>query len=57
MKNLIKQSKKLTKKNLKTILAGNDPDLSHPFCTLTQCETLYANCDYRNCPGVFPDPE
>ncbi len=57
MKNLTKPSKKLTKKNLKTIIAGNGHDLSHPFCTPRQCETLYANCDYQSCPPVFPDPE
>ena len=57
MKNLTKLSKKLTKKNLKTIVAGNGPDLSHPLCTPTQCETLDANCDYHSCPTVFPDPE
>lgn len=57
MKNLTKLSKKLTKKNLKTIVAGNDPDLSHPLCAPTQCETLDANCDYHSCPPVYPDPE
>ncbi len=32
MKNLTKPSKKLTKNDLKTIVAGNGPDLSHPMC-------------------------
>lgn len=57
MKNLLKRSKKLTKKNLKTIVAGNGPDVSRPFCTPKQCETLDANCDYHSCPALFPDPE
>ena len=57
MKNLLIRSKKLTKKNLKTIVAGNDLDVSHPFCTPKQCETLDANCDYHSCPALFPDPE
>jgi hypothetical protein len=57
MKNLTKLSKKLTKNNLKTIVAGNSPDLSLNFCKPKQCETLYANCDYSSCPPLFPDPE
>jgi hypothetical protein len=57
MKNLAKLSKKLTKKDLKTIVAGNDPDLSLNLCKPKQCETLYANCDYSSCPPLFPDPE
>ncbi len=57
MKNSSELSKKLTKKDLKTILAGNGPDLSHPMCKPKQCETLDANCDYHSCPPPFPDPE
>lgn len=57
MKNLAKPSKKLTKKDLKTIVAGNSPDLSYPMCKPKQCETLDAKCDYQSCPPIFPDPE
>jgi len=57
MKNLTKPSKKLTKNDLKTIVAGNGPDLSYPMCKPKQCETLNANCDYHSCPPIFPDPE
>ncbi len=57
MKNSSELSKKLTKKDLKTIVAGNGPDLSHPMCKPKQCETLDANCDYHSCPPLFPDPE
>ncbi|MBK1897208.1 hypothetical protein [Chryseobacterium paridis] len=58
MKNLKKLSHKLTKKELKDIFGGNDPDLSYPMCTPAQCDTFYTKCDRVNsCPPVYPDPD
>ncbi|MDC8104617.1 hypothetical protein ACNFU2_07395 [Chryseobacterium sp. PTM-20240506] len=58
MKNLKNLPQKLTKRELKKITGGNDPDLSYPMCTPRQCETLDMKCDRLNsCPPLYPDPD